>query len=393
MHRPNEAAHPLPNGPTPTHRNAPEFQPPRRRASLGEMARVFLKLGFIGFGGPLAHIALIQEECVEKRNWMNKSELLQGLAFSQILPGPTSTQLAIYSGYRLGGPAGGLVTGGAFILPAFALLLVLTWVYFRFGSLPAVQGLFYGMTPVVLAMILASHYRLVKSAATEKILLLILLASALLVALFHFNIMLLFAISGAVGILLYGPRNTAGNVRAMALAPPLWQLAWFFIKVGSVIFGGGYVIIPFIEREVVYNLGWLTHREFLDGLALGQMTPGPVVITATFIGYKVAGFTGATVATLAIFLPSFVFVFAGSAYLLRIEGSPYVKAFLKTVNVAALGAILGAVWTLARTSLAQVFTLTVFAVALVLLIRCRVNFLKLLVAGALLGAAAHWAGW
>lgn len=378
MPRPNEAA-----------------QPTRRRASLAEMGRVFFKLGFIGFGGPLAHIALIQDECVEKRNWMDKSELLQGLAFSQILPGPTSTQLAIYSGYRLGGPAGGLVTGGAFIVPAFALLLVLTWVYFRFGSIPAVQGLFYGMTPVVLAMILASNYRLVKSAAMERVLLVIMLASAVVVGLFHFNIIALFAIAGALGIVLYGPRRAVNHSRAMALVPlsVLSKLAWFFIKVGSVIFGGGYVIIPFIEREVVNQLGWLTHREFLDGLALGQMTPGPVVITATFIGYKVAGFAGAIVATLAIFLPSFVFVLAGSAYLGRIEGSPYVKAFLKTVNVAALGAILGAVWTLARASLSHAFGLLLFAVALLALLRYKINFLKLLAAGALLGMAAHLVGW
>jgi chromate transporter len=372
-----------------------EYPRPTRRAPLREMAKVFLKLGFIGFGGPLAHIALIEQECVQKRKWMDRSELLQGLAFSQILPGPTSTQLAIYTGYRLGGPAGGLATGGAFIVPAFAMLLVLTWVYFRFGSIPAVQGLFYGMTPVVLAMILASNYRLVKSATTEWILLGIMLASTVVVALFHFNVIALFAIAGVLGILLYGPRSASHGSHSLmfAAAPSLLQLAWFFLKVGSVIFGGGYVIIPFIEREVVNQLGWLTHREFLDGLALGQMTPGPVVSTATFIGYKVAGFAGALISTIAIFVPSFIFVFAGSAYLGRIEGSPYVKAFLKTVNVAALGAILGAVWTLARSSVMHPFGLTVFIAALVALIRFKINFLMLIAAGALLGVAARAAGW
>ncbi|MBI2815310.1 MAG: chromate efflux transporter [Acidobacteria bacterium] len=378
MPRPNEAAQGAP-----------------RRASLAELGRVFLKLGSIGFGGPLVHLALIQYECVEKRKWMEESDLLQGLAISQILPGPVSTQLAIYAGYRLGGLAGGTVSGIAFILPAFVLMLVLTWVYFRFGSIHAVQGLFYGMTPVVLAMILASNYRLVKSAATDRVLLVILLASAVLVAVFHFNIIALLAIAGTLGIVFYGPRTAASGGAMMALVPlpVLWQLAWFFVKVGSLIFGGGYVIIPFIEGEVVNELGWLTQREFLDGLTLGQLTPGPLVITATFIGFRVAGYAGAVVATVAIFLPSFIFLVAGAAYLARIERSPYVKAFLKTVNAAALGAILGAVWTLARASLAHAFGLTLFALALLTLVRYKVNFLKLLAAGALLGLAAHSAGW
>ena len=174
--------------------------------------------------------------------------------------------------------------------------------------------------------------------------------------------------------------------------PILLQLGWFFLKVGSVIFGGGYVIIPFIENEVVTKLSWLTHREFLDGLALGQMTPGPVVITATFIGYKVAGFVGAFVATAAIFLPSFVMVFAGSAYLGRIEHSPWVKAFLKTVNVAAVGAILGALWHLARSPLAHAFPLALFVASFIAIDRYKVNFLAVLAAGALLGVAAHAMG-
>jgi len=372
-----------------------QAQPPaERKIRLAEMGRLFLKLGFIGFGGPLAHIALIQQECVEKRGWIANDELLEGLAFSQMLPGPTSTQLAIYSGYRMAGPAGALVTGGAFILPAFLMLLVLTWAYFRFGAVSVVQGLFYGMTPVVLATILASNYRLVKSVATESLLLLILAASTVLVGVFSVNLIALLALAGGLGILLYGPRGGATSpAKQLALAPllVLWRLGWFFIKTGSVIFGGGYVIIPFIESEVVNQLGWLTHREFLDGLALGQMTPGPVVITATFIGYKVAGLAGAIVATVGIFLPSFLFVIVGSAYLLKIERSPYVKAFLKTVNVAALGAILGAVWRLSRASLAHAFPLALLAASFIVMVRYKVSFPKVLAAGALLGVLAHWA--
>ena len=363
---------------------------------LSELGGVFLKLGCIGFGGPLAHIALIQDECVEKRRWIAKPELLQGLALCQMLPGPASTQLAIYSGYRIAGAAGGLITGGAFILPAFVILIALTWAYFRFGAIPAVQGLFYGMTPVVLAMILASTVRLIKSAATEKILFVVLAASAALIAFLSFNLIALFALAGALGVALYGPKRATAPPTAKLFAlpplPVLLQLGWFFLKVGSVIFGGGYVIIPFIENEVVTKLSWLTRREFLDGLALGQMTPGPVVITATFIGYKVAGLVGAFVSTAAIFLPSFIMVFAGSAYLGRIEHSPWVKAFLKTVNVAAVGAILGALWHLARVPLAHAFPLVLFVVSFVAIDRYKINFLAVLAAGALLGVAAHALG-
>lgn len=381
----------------------PEKSPEKlqdRKVRLSELGRLFLKLGFIGFGGPLAHIALIQDECVEKRGWIAKRQFLDGLALCQMLPGPASTQLAIYSGYRIGGYPGGLISGGAFILPAFFLLLFLSWSYFRFGAVPAVQGLFYGMSPVVLAMILASSYRLAKSAATDRALFVILAASVLLVGFLSFNMILLFALTAVLGILLYGPSRKESKPLASHLAffalvplPLLLHLGWFFIKVGSLIFGGGFVIIPFIQREVVDSLGWLTRREFLDGLALGQMTPGPVVITATFIGYKMAGFAGAMVSTAAIFFPSFVFVFLGAAYLRKVEDSLYVKAALKTLNVAAVGAILGAVWLLSKGSLLHVFPVALFVASLIILLRYKVNFLKVLPVGALLGWLAHGMGW
>ena len=375
-------------------------QPPERlpqpKVPRGELGRLFLKLGSIGFGGPLAHIALIQDECVEKRGWIDKRHFLEGLTLCQMLPGPTSTQLAIYSGYRIAGYPGGLISGCAFILPAFFLLLGLTWAYFHFGAIPAVQGVFYGMSPVVLAMILASSFRLAKAAVTDVLLLVILAVSALLVAFLSFNLILLFALAGVLGILFYGPHRKGGNFAMKHLAlvpfPLLLQLGWFFLKVGSLIFGGGFVIIPFIEREVVNNLGWLTRREFLDGLALGQITPGPVVITATFVGYKVASFPGALVATAAIFLPSFFFVFLGAGFLRKIEDSRYVQALLKTINVTAVGAILGALWSLSRASLWHVFPLALFVASLIALLRYKVNFLKVLLCGALLGWLAHGMG-
>jgi chromate transporter len=361
--------------------------------SLAEMGRLFLKLGAIGFGGPLAHIALIQDECVDKRNWIDRSKLLRGLSLCQMLPGPVSTQLAIYTGFRIAGFAGGLVAGAAFILPAFVLLLILTWAYFQFGTLMAVEGLFYGMMPVVLAMILSSTIRLAKPVYKDRVLLAVLVISGILIGFFHVSLIGIFAAAGLLGILLYGPWRSGASgsqLSSVASLPVLAQLAWYFLKVGSVIFGGGYVIIPFIEQEVVHRMAWLTKREFLDGLALGQMTPGPVVITATFIGYRVAGFAGAIVATAAIFLPSFVFIIAGSAYLEKIEDSPYVKAFLKTVNVAAIGAILGALWQLSEPVLSRPFTLVLCVAAFIAIHRYKVNFLIVLVVGALHGIAARW---
>jgi len=367
----------------------PESSPLRPSASLAEIWRVFLKLGCIGFGGPLAHIALIQDEAVEKHKWLSRPELLQGLALSQALPGPASTQLAIYVGFRLRRYRGAIAAGCAFILPAFLLMIFLTWLYFRFQTIPAVQDLFYGVTPVVLAVILLSGYKLGKSVAADRKLLATLIASAALVALSSLNIILLFLLAGIFGILAYGPKADRSKISAcLAAAPPevLLQLAWFFVKVGSLIYGGGLVIVPFIEQEVVNNLGWLTPKEFLDGLALGQMTPGPVVITATFIGFKVASYAGALIATVAIFLPSFLFIFVGAAYMEKIEHSPYVQAFLKPVNAAAVGAILGSFFTLSARALLAPIPLVLFGVSLLAMWRYKVSFITVAAAG----AAAGW---
>lgn len=371
---------------------APAGRLARPPVSLTDIGRIFLKLGSIGFGGPLAHIALIQEEAVEKRGWLREAELLQGLALAQALPGPASTQLAIYVGFRLRRYRGAVVSGCAFILPAFFIMLALSWLYFRFQAIPAVQQLFYGVTPVVLAVILVSGYKLGKSVATDRMLLATVIVSGTLVALGSLNIILLFVLAGVFGILAYGPGRPPwgrwGNpATCLVLAPPavLLQLAWFFLKVGALIYGGGLVIVPFIEREVVNTFGWLTRKEFLDGLALGQMTPGPVVITATFIGYKVASYWGAVIATAAIFLPSFLFIFLGAAYLEKIEHSPYVQAFLKPVNAAAVGAILGSFLTLSYRSLLQPIPLALFALAVLALMRYKIGFIKVAAAGAVVG--------
>lgn len=342
----------------------------------------------------MAHVALLEQEIVQKRRWLASEQFMEGFTLSQVFPGPFSTQVAIYIGYRIHKIRGALISGCAFILPALLLLLGLTWIYFRFGAVPALQGLFYGMTPAVLAMIVHSGYSLSKTAAPDWFLRGIALASAVGIGLFSVNIVLLFALAGIAALLFHGPRSTPRS-RTLAALPPLpllAQLAWYFLKVGSLVFGGGMVIVPLLEQQVVNRLGWLTHRQFLDGLALGQITPGPVIITAAFIGYKVAGFLGGLVATVAIFLPSFIFVFIGTAVMQRFERSSRMQAALKGINAAAVGAILGACLPLSRAALTTAFPVLLFAAFLIAMFRYKVGFLKLLGVGALLGLAASGLG-
>jgi len=377
----------------------PGSQPPLQDApvpacTLAELGKQFLRLGCIGFGGPLAHVALLQQEIVQKRRWISPEQFLEGFTLAQVFPGPLSTQVAIYIGYRVRKIHGALITGCAFILPAFLLMVALTWMYFRFGMVPAVEGLFYGMTPAVLAMIALSGYSLSKTAAPDWSLRCIALASAVGVGFYSMNIILLFALAGLVTLVLHSPGNPSTSTWLAALPPiPLLaQLTWYFLKVGSLIFGGGMVIVPLLEQEVVNGLGWLTHREFLDGLALGQITPGPVVITAAFIGYKVAGFLGTLVATVAIFFPSFVFVFIGSAFMQRFERSLRIQAAFKGINAAAVGAVLGSCIPLSRVALTSAFPLLLFAAALIAMLRYETGFVKILAGSAMLGLASTWLG-
>ncbi|HWP84983.1 MAG TPA: chromate efflux transporter, partial [Terriglobia bacterium] len=341
----------------------------------------------IGFGGPLAHVALLQQELLEKRRWVTHRQFLEGFTISQVLPGPVSTQLAIYIGYRTHKARGAILSGGAFILPAFLLMLALSWMYFRLGGVPAVQGLFYGMNPVVLAMIVLSGCSLARSAARGKPLAGIAAASAAGIGLFAVNIVAVFAMAGLLALLLAGPRQPGGAARVRAIPPPtiLAPLAWYFFKAGALLFGGGLVIVPLLEQDVVGRLQWLTHQEFFDGLALGQVTPGPVLISAAFIGYKVAGFLGALIATVAIFLPSFVFVLLGALLLERWRQSPRLQTVVQGVNAAAVGAILGACLPLSRTALTGPLPMLLFVASVVALERFQIRFWKVLAAGAAAG--------
>ncbi|HZG37086.1 MAG TPA: chromate efflux transporter, partial [Nodosilinea sp.] len=359
-------------------------------ARLKELAQLFFKLGLIGFGGPQAHIAMIHDEAVMRRGWLQEEQFLEGVAICEMLPGPASTQTGIYTGYLRAGQLGALVAGVCFILPAFLIVLTLSWAYFRFQGVPQIEDLFLGISPVVIAVIFGFCWKLGKKAIKDWQGVAIALTVLLLSLVFRLNILLLFLLAGLAGWVIYRPTTPppAGpSPRASAWLAPLlpitqgipsllanlpsdpiavsgfWgldriqayavPLSTFFLKTGAFIFGGGLVIIPLLETAVVDDFGWMTRSQFIDGVALGELTPGPVVITAAFVGYKVAGALGALIATIAIFTPSFLFIMFASPFLLRLRQNLWVKSFLKGVMPAALGAIAAAAIPLAAAALLQ----------------------------------------
>ncbi|MDB9373651.1 chromate efflux transporter [Nodularia sphaerocarpa] len=396
---------------------------PSLSARLLELAQIFLKLGLIGFGGPQAHIAMINDEAVVRRGWFTQEQFLEGVAICEMLPGPASTQMGIYTGYVRAGQLGALVAGICFILPAFLIVLILSWAYFRFQGIPQIDNLFLGVTPVVIAIIFGFCWKLAKRAITDVKGVAIALAVLLVTLLFQVNILLQFVLAGIVGLIFYSPSNRSsawlvpllpmmqvlpkilGTVSTDTLAlSSFWgleriqeyylTLIFFFLKVGSFIFGGGLVILPLLESEVVNQFHWLTRSEFLDGVAIGEFTPGPVVITAAFVGYKVAGAMGALISCVAIFTPSFLFIMGAAPLLVRIRQNPWIRSFLKGVTPAVLGAIAAAAIPLAQTAIIQdtlgrsILAAIIGILALVALIRFKRPTWQLVPAGAIIGLIA-----
>ena len=385
---------------------------------LKTLAALFLKLGCLGFGGPQAHIAMMNDEVVTRRGWLTQDQLTDGLAVCEMLPGPASTQLGIYIGYARAGWIGALVSGIAFIAPAFLIVVALAWVYFRFAQLPQLEALFFGLQPVMVAIILGFCWKLGKKAIKDWIGGAIALAMFVLSSTTQFSTLLLFILFGIVGMMVYGKKLTGGIglglllAQATAVAPGdvlsrasfwgterfneyLGPLFLYFLKTGTSIFGGGLVIIPLLEFEVVEKLGWLTTSEFIDGVAIGQLSPGPVVLTSAFVGYKVAGVVGALVAAVGMFTPSFLFIMLASPLLLRLRQNGWIKAFLQGIKPAVLGAIAAAAIPLSQTAfIRETVPLSVLAVivgvaALVAIIQFRVTSWKLILAGAVIGLVGY----
>ena len=381
-----------------------------RRAALREVGALFFKLGGIAFGGPAAHIALMRQEVVARRKWVTEQQFLDLLGASNLIPGPTSTELAIYLGYARAGRLGLVLAGVLFILPAMLLVLAFAWAYERYGTLPQVSALLYGIKPVIIAVIVQAIWGLARIAVkTWRLGLVAVLAAASYLA----GLNPLFPLFGLALLvtavenrsrmrlrrLLSAARRAPLAVPALpvdpgAIAPAaaggvsLAVLFLTFLKIGATLYGSGYVLVAFLRNDFVRRLGWLTDRQLLDAVAVGQFTPGPVFTTATFIGYLTGGWAGAVVATVGVFLPSFVFVAIVYPLVPRLRASPWTAAFLDGANAAALGLMAAVAWQLGGASLVDPLTVGLAMAAAVLLIRYRANSAWLILGGALAGIAS-----
>jgi chromate transporter len=374
------------------------------KASLGELALVFLKLGTTAFGGPAAHIAMMEDEVVRRRRWMTREEFLDLLGAANLIPGPNSTELAIHVGHRQGGWPGLLIAGASFILPAVLIVTGFAWAYVRYGSLPEVAGILYGVKPVIIVIVLQALWSLGKTAVKTKFLAVIGLAGVALTWLGVHELLVL-AGAGLVVVLVkaFSQRDDrrflsvefAFLLQATATATStfgLLPLFLFFLKVGAVLYGSGYVLLAFVRADLVERWHWLTESQLLDAIAVGQVTPGPVFTTATFIGYVLGGYQGAIVATLGIFLPAFCFVALSGPLVPRIRRSPAAGAFLDGVNVAALSLMVLVTFQLGRASLVDIKTLLIAAISGFILFRFRVNSAWLVLGGAIVGLIISRAG-
>jgi chromate transporter len=335
-----------------------------REAGITDIAKAFLKIGAVSYGGP-AIVGIMQAELQEKRHWLAKQRFVDGLALVNMLPGPLATQLGIYIGHAKQGVAGGVVAGLGFILPAFAIMLVLSWAYDQFGTFAVARHSLYGIGPVVVGIFAVAVYRLAKGTIRSRLQALIGMAAMLLMLIAPISLGVTLLVAGCAGITLFSSRrigllalsgllviaalvealggtgstqDVVQGVAPMAEKPTLWELAFFFCKVGTLTFGGGLSMLAFIQDQVVAQFGWLTPQQFVDGLALGQFTPGPVLMLAAFIGFKIAGVAGAAVATAAIFLPSFVMILTILPVLQRMQNTEWLQAFMRGVGPAVIGA-------------------------------------------------------
>ena len=374
------------------------------RTSLKELAFLFLRLGFTAFGGPAAHIAMMEDEVVRRRSWLTRDEFLDLLGATNLIPGPNSTEMAIHIGHRRRGWKGLIVAGTSFILPAMFIVMAIGWAYVRYRSLPQVAGILYGVKPVIIAVVVQAIWSLGHTALKTKLLAAVGIAGVVLTFLGVHELIIL----GGGGLLLalfYLSRKGSlnGTICAVFSTSPLtflfqsgigsaavatfnlWWLFLFFVKVGAVLYGSGYVLLAFIRADLVERWHWLTESQLLDAIAVGQVTPGPVFTTATFVGYVLGGSKGAVVATIGIFLPAFVFVALSGPLVPKIRNSPTAAAFLDGVNAAAMSLMFVVTYQLARSALIDVTTITLALLSAFLLLRFHVNSAWLILGGALAG--------
>ena len=377
--------------------------PAARRDALRELALLFLRLGTVAMGGPAAHIAMMEDEVVRRRRWTTHERFLDMLGICNLIPGPNSTEMAIHIGQLRAGFAGLIVAGACFILPAAAIVLAIAWMYVRYGTMPQAIGLLYGIKPVIIAVVLQALWGLGRTAIKSRLLAAIAIVS-LAASLFNVNDMIVLLGGGIVMLAIRafedraalaaiptvatrasGMKGPALAAAAIAVPFSLTTLFLFFLKVGAVLFGSGYVLLAFIRTDLVDRLRWLTEAQLLDAVAVGQVTPGPVFTTATFIGYLLGGFRGAVVATLGIFLPSFFFVSVSGPLIPHLRRSPLAAAFLDGVNVGAWALMAAVTLFLARAAIIDVTTMILAIASAFVLIRYRVNSAWLVLGGGLIG--------
>ncbi|MGH6684042.1 MAG: chromate efflux transporter [Pseudolabrys sp.] len=364
--------------------------------------RYFLRLGLLGFGGPVALVGQMERELVTDRKWLTKEQMREAIAICQSLPGPLAIQVGIYISYLRGGFWGAWAGGWLFILPNFMIVAALGALYVYLGDLKPVTAIFYGVSPAVIALILHSCYRLARLGMEDRVQWLIAAACFIVTIVLQAEVALLFIGAGIVGILYYGNifrRRSTSTLPAIAvpvlaqLAPAaststLGKLLLFFLKAGSLTFGSGLVIVPFLEQGLVQQYNWLDQRQFLIAVAIGMISPGPVVITATFVGYLVAGFWGSLVATVGIFLPSFILVLVAAPLLARHRANPNVQGFVKGAYAAAIGTILGACVLLGKIAIGDWLTALIGVASLAILFRWKVSNPLLIAATAAIGLIA-----
>ncbi len=391
-------------GPTArTMREAAPIPSERNRAPIFDVALLFLRLGCTAFGGPAAHIALMENEVVRRRGWITPERFLDMMGAANLIPGPSSSELAIFIGYEQAGLLGLLVAGLCFVLPAALLTGALAWAYVRFGTLPRAASLLYGVKPVVIAIVFQALFSLAPRAIKKSPWLFTVGVLACTLAAFSVDV---FAVLVGAGIICSighatrkrGPKHArtlfalgpvAATTAALHSAVSLSAVFFTFLKMGAVVFGSGYVLLAFLRADLVERLHWLTGAQLIDAVAVGQITPGPVFTTATFIGYVLGGIPGAIVATVAIFLPGFVLVAAIRPLVARVRQSGIASAFLDGVNVASLALMAEVTFQLARSALIDRIAVVLATLSAVLLVRFKVNSTWLIAAGALVGMLVH----
>lgn len=379
--------------------------PKQQKQRLTELAMMFLRLGTIAFGGPAAHIAMMDNEVVNRRQWMSREKLLDLLGITNLIPGPNSTELAIHIGYERAGWRGLLVAGSCFILPAMLIVWALAAIYARYQTVPEVEWLLYGIKPVIIAIVIQAVWNLGKKAAKDVPTIIAGMAgiAAYLAGLNEILVLILLGIavmlvknwqarghtSGAFLLPISGILAQVGSTTAAVTSVSWISVFVFFLKIGCVLYGSGYVLLAFLQRDLVERNQWLTSQQLLDAVAIGQFTPGPVFTTATFIGYLLAGNTGAIAATIGIFLPAFLLVWVVNPWVPKLRQSPWASGFLDGVNAASLGLMAGVTYTLGRAALVDWLTIIVAIVSAIAVFKFKINSAWLVLAGGAIGFVSY----